>query len=70
MSNITLLDGGLGQAINSRSMQDKSHSLWSVQVAPALSVVVVRLALLILSTYIIYLSSKAIPLASCKTSAE
>lgn len=32
MTAITLLDGGLGQEINTRSTQDKSHSLWSVQV--------------------------------------
>ena len=32
MTSITLLDGGLGQEINTRSTQDKSHPLWSVQV--------------------------------------
>lgn len=32
MTAITLLDGGLGQEINSRSTADKSHNLWSVQV--------------------------------------
>ena len=30
--NITLLDGGLGQEINTRSTQDKSHPAWSVKV--------------------------------------
>ncbi|MDB4021595.1 homocysteine S-methyltransferase family protein [Litorivicinus sp.] len=30
--NIVLLDGGLGQEINRRSRQDKSHPLWSVDV--------------------------------------
>lgn len=32
MAAITLLDGGLGQEINTRSLQEKSHPLWSVQV--------------------------------------
>ena len=32
MKSIALLDGGLGQEINSRSSQDTSHSLWSVKV--------------------------------------
>jgi homocysteine S-methyltransferase len=32
MQKITLLDGGLGQEINKRSSQAKSHPLWSVQV--------------------------------------
>lgn len=32
MSQITLLDGGLGQEINKRSPSDTSHPLWSVKV--------------------------------------
>lgn len=32
MQNITLLDGGLGQEINKRSSQERSHPLWSVKV--------------------------------------
>ena len=31
-SAVVLLDGGLGQEINRRSRQDKSHPLWSVEV--------------------------------------
>jgi len=32
MKSIALLDGGLGQEINTRSSADASHSLWSVKV--------------------------------------
>ena len=32
MSEIALLDGGLGQEINKRATSDKSHPLWSVKV--------------------------------------
>lgn len=32
MKSIALLDGGLGQEINSRSSRESSHSLWSVMV--------------------------------------
>ena len=32
ISTVVLLDGGLGQEINRRSKQDKSHPLWSVEV--------------------------------------
>jgi len=32
MKSVALLDGGLGQEINTRSSADKSHSLWSVHV--------------------------------------
>jgi len=32
MKQITLLDGGLGQEINSRAKQTRSHPLWSVKV--------------------------------------
>ena len=32
MTDITFLDGGLGQEINNRSTQDSAHPLWSVKV--------------------------------------
>ena len=32
MTDITFLDGGLGQEINNRSAQDNAHPLWSVKV--------------------------------------
>lgn len=42
MKSIALLDGGLGQEINTRSSADASHSLWSVKVMQDEPDVVVR----------------------------
>ena len=42
MKSIALLDGGLGQEINTRSSADASHSLWSVKVMQDEPDIVVR----------------------------